>query len=74
MVTVHPTSQQITVRGASKRPKQYTFDKVYGQYSTQDELFGHSIVPIIHEVLQGFNCTVFAYGQTVRCESLLCVC
>jgi hypothetical protein len=38
--------------------------QVFGQYSTQEEVFNVSIVPIIEEVLQGFNCTVFAYGQT----------
>jgi kinesin family protein 11 len=37
---------------------------VYGQYSTQQEVFTESIVPIIKEVMLGFNCTVFAYGQT----------
>ena len=37
---------------------------MYGQYSTQKEVFDESIVPIINEVLTGFNCTVFAYGQT----------
>ncbi len=38
--------------------------QVFGQYSTQEEVFSGSIVPIIDEVLTGFNCTVFAYGQT----------
>lgn len=38
--------------------------QVYGQYSTQEDVFNGAIVPIIDEVLQGFNCTVFAYGQT----------
>jgi kinesin family protein 11 len=38
--------------------------QVYGQYSTQEEVFRESILPIINEVLMGFNCTVFAYGQT----------
>jgi kinesin family member 11 len=42
----------------------YVFTQVFGQYSTQEEVFNLSIVPIIEEVLQGFNCTVFAYGQT----------
>lgn len=43
----------------------YVFNvQVFGQYSTQEEVFSGSIVPIIDEVLTGFNCTVFAYGQT----------
>jgi kinesin family protein 11 len=27
-------------------------------------LFEQSISPIVHEVLEGYNCTIFAYGQT----------
>jgi hypothetical protein len=50
--------------GMKNRPKTYTFDKVYGQYSKQAEVYDQTVSPIIDEVLQGFNCTVFAYGQT----------
>ena len=46
--------------------KSYQFDKVFGQYSTQAEVFTTMVEPVVDEVIQGFNCTVFAYGQTVR--------
>jgi kinesin family protein 11 len=38
--------------------------QVFGQYSTQKEVFNEAVAPIVDEVLQGYNCTVFAYGQT----------
>lgn len=44
--------------------KTYTFDGVYGPESTQAELYETTVSPIVEEVLKGFNCTVFAYGQT----------
>lgn len=38
--------------------------QVFGCDSTQEKLFKQAIVPIVHEVMDGFNCTIFAYGQT----------
>lgn len=47
-----------------KISKAYTFDKVFGMYSTQEEVFESIVRPIVDEALAGFNCTIFAYGQT----------
>lgn len=47
-----------------KTTKQFTFDKVFGMYSTQEEVFEQVVRPIVDEALAGFNCTIFAYGQT----------
>lgn len=33
-------------------------------YSTQEEVFSTVVRPIVDEALAGFNCTIFAYGQT----------
>jgi kinesin family member 11 len=38
--------------------------QVFGCDSTQEKLFKQAIVPIVQEVMDGFNCTIFAYGQT----------
>lgn len=27
-------------------------------------MYDEAVVPIVNEVLEGFNCTIFAYGQT----------
>ncbi|XP_074589164.1 kinesin-like protein KIN-5C [Curcuma longa] len=42
----------------------FTFDKVFGPSAKQKDLYDQAVVPIVREVLEGFNCTIFAYGQT----------
>ncbi|KNA19863.1 hypothetical protein SOVF_057510 [Spinacia oleracea] len=42
----------------------FVFDKVFGPNSQQRDLYDQAITPIVNEVLEGFNCTIFAYGQT----------
>ncbi|KAJ8899611.1 hypothetical protein K2173_018585 [Erythroxylum novogranatense] len=42
----------------------FTFDKVFGPSAQQKDLYEQAVVPIVSEVLEGFNCTIFAYGQT----------
>ncbi|XP_073272504.1 kinesin-like protein KIN-5C isoform X2 [Primulina huaijiensis] len=42
----------------------FTFDKVFGPSAQQSDLYQQAVVPIVNEVLEGFNCTIFAYGQT----------
>jgi kinesin family protein 11 len=44
--------------------KNFNFDKVFGVYSRQEEVFDSMVRPIVDEALAGFNCTIFAYGQT----------
>ena len=42
----------------------FTFDRVFGTSTTQADVYDAAITPIVSEVLDGFNCTIFAYGQT----------
>ncbi|XP_078434757.1 P-loop containing nucleoside triphosphate hydrolases superfamily protein [Wolffia australiana] len=42
----------------------FTFDKVFGPSAQQRDLYDQAVIPIVNEVLEGFNCTIFAYGQT----------
>ena len=48
----------------SDKVKRFTFDRVFGPHATQQELYSAVIAPVVREVMEGFNCTVFAYGQT----------
>ena len=41
-----------------------TFDRVFDQDSSQEELFEAVGKPVVSDVLEGYNGTVFAYGQT----------
>ena len=42
----------------------YDFDKCYDDSTTQQELFQREIQPLVTNVFQGMNTTVFAYGAT----------
>ncbi|XP_033098854.1 kinesin-like protein KIF11 [Anneissia japonica] len=44
--------------------KTFSFDKVYGPKAKQVDVYKGVVAPILDEVLAGYNCTVFAYGQT----------
>lgn len=58
---VHVTQKLVHGKEISKT---FSFDQVYGPNTTQKELFCQSMKPIVDEVLAGYNCTIFAYGQT----------
>ena len=44
--------------------KTYTFDQVFGPEADQELVFEQTAKNYIAEMLRGYNCTVFAYGQT----------
>lgn len=43
--------------------KNFTFDKVFDQQSTQTQIFTE-VSPLIHSCMDGFTVCIFAYGQT----------
>ncbi|XP_068928112.1 kinesin-like protein KIF3C [Petaurus breviceps papuanus] len=59
---------QVTLRNPraapGELPKTFTFDAVYDASSKQADLYDETVRPLIDSVLQGFNGTVLAYGQT----------
>lgn len=59
---------QITIRNPKAPPdepmKVFTFDSVYGWESKQSDIYDDAVRPLVESVLQGFNGTIFAYGQT----------
>ncbi|XP_072263384.1 kinesin-like protein KIF3C isoform X2 [Pyxicephalus adspersus] len=59
---------QVTIRNPranpGELPKTFTFDAVYDANSKQTDLYDETVRPLIDCVLQGFNGTIFAYGQT----------
>ncbi|KAG2415689.1 hypothetical protein HFD88_006880 [Aspergillus terreus] len=44
--------------------KTYCFDKVFSPAADQATVFEDVALPIVNEMLEGYNCTIFAYGQT----------
>ncbi|XP_075261714.1 kinesin-II 95 kDa subunit-like [Convolutriloba macropyga] len=49
---------------ADKTTKAYTFDTVYDWNSKQQDLYDETFRGLVNSVLEGFNGTIFAYGQT----------
>jgi len=44
--------------------KTFTFDAVFSEKSTQRHIYDVCAAPVVQSVLEGYNGTVFAYGQT----------
>lgn len=42
----------------------FTFDHVYDQDSTQQQVYDNTARAVVDSSLQGYNATIFAYGQT----------
>lgn len=47
-----------------KLSKTFTFDGVYGISSSTEKIYSEIVRPIVNGVIEGYNGTVFAYGQT----------
>ncbi|KAJ3360985.1 kinesin motor protein cin8 [Allomyces arbusculus] len=54
----------VTTQSAMTMSRTYTFDRVFAPAVDQDTVFRSVMLPILDQVLAGFPCTVFAYGQT----------
>lgn len=52
--------------GPKKKGKDLTFvfDQVFSEVATQQDVFQHTTHNILASFLQGYNCSVFAYGAT----------
>ncbi|KAI1827517.1 P-loop containing nucleoside triphosphate hydrolase protein [Xylaria intraflava] len=44
--------------------KTYNFDRVFSPAADQSMVYDDVVRPILEEMLNGYNCTIFAYGQT----------
>eukprot|EP00903_Cladosiphon_okamuranus_P009741 g9262.t1 len=49
---------------AREPPKSFFFDAVFGDRSAQERVYEVCGAPLVESVLQGYNGTIFAYGQT----------
>lgn len=59
------SSSALSTYGAgTANTKTYAFDKVFGPEADQTMVFNEVADSMLHEVLAGYNCTIFAYGQT----------
>ncbi|XP_072413832.1 kinesin-like protein KIF11 [Chiloscyllium punctatum] len=68
VVDCDTVKKEVSIRasgpGGEKAPKKYTFDMVFGPCAKQIDVYKSVVYPILDEVIMGYNCTIFAYGQT----------
>ncbi|KAI9504319.1 P-loop containing nucleoside triphosphate hydrolase protein, partial [Coemansia spiralis] len=59
-------NRQATVGASNKRHKdiRFVFDRVYGEESTQRDVYEGTTRGLLDSVMNGYNATVFAYGAT----------
>ncbi|XP_074471706.1 kinesin-like protein KIF18A isoform X1 [Sebastes fasciatus] len=60
-------AQRVRNRNLNKRANKdlkFVFDHVFSENSTQDDIFESTTKGVLDGVMNGFNCTVFAYGAT----------
>ncbi|KZS90006.1 kinesin-domain-containing protein [Sistotremastrum niveocremeum HHB9708] len=61
----NPTASPPSATTPAQAKKQlFSFDTVLPPQSTQHNVFSSSAEPLIARFLEGFNCTILAYGQT----------
>jgi hypothetical protein len=61
-----PNNREITkdIAAAELEAKRFTFDGVYDDDSTQKSVYEETAYSLVQSVLEGYNGTIFAYGQT----------
>lgn len=60
-----PTKTELLLNKSSEEyASGYTFNEVLDEKSKQSDVFDAMLRPIINNVLQGYNCTLFAYGAS----------
>ncbi|KAH8388492.1 hypothetical protein KR093_008004 [Drosophila rubida] len=50
--------------GGKSRPRKYTYDHVFKENDTQEQVYRTTTAPLVRDVLNGYNAAVFAYGAT----------
>uniref|UniRef100_A0A1I7WAK4 Kinesin-like protein n=1 Tax=Heterorhabditis bacteriophora TaxID=37862 RepID=A0A1I7WAK4_HETBA len=67
IVVMHPERGLIelkNVKDPGEPTKDFTFDAIYDENSKQIDLYDETFRDLVNSVLNGFNGTIFAYGQT----------
>ncbi len=63
IVTNAPESSK-RAQYTKKEERKYTFHKIFGPDSNQEEVFTNSVTPLLEKYLTGESCVLFAYGMT----------
>lgn len=75
--TLPSSPTEILIEDASKsshEAKIYKVDQVFGPEVNQETIYDEVVAPMVTEVLDGMNCTIFAYGQTGTGKTYVYIC
>ncbi|CAL3970160.1 hypothetical protein PZA11_006439 [Diplocarpon coronariae] len=61
---VKGNSLELSMGPSALSNKTYHFDKVFSSAADQTMIYDDVVTPMLNEMLAGYNCTIFAYGQT----------
>ncbi|ORC88431.1 OSM3-like kinesin [Trypanosoma theileri] len=64
LVRLDLATNQVVVQHPIGDADTFAFDAVYNNTYTQRDIFLQEVQPLVEAVLQGYNATVFAYGQS----------
>ncbi|CAI4228094.1 unnamed protein product [Auanema sp. JU1783] len=63
-VDMNSNQGQVILTSDEGPPKEFTFDGAYFMDSTGEQIYNDIVFPLVENVIEGYNGTVFAYGQT----------
>jgi len=66
IVQIVPSRGEVIINNPTpgEQPKTFAFDTVYDWTASQENIYKETGYPIVDSVIEGYNGTIFAYGQT----------
>jgi hypothetical protein len=61
---VHRTGRSYAPQGKRVKDQTFAFDRVFDDTTSQADIYESTAKPLLDNVLDGYNATVFAYGAT----------
>ena len=68
-IVEHPRDEQVSIENTAARThndktKIFSYDHVFDQTSSQQDIYDNAASKMVGNIFQGFNVTIIAYGQT----------
>ena len=61
---MHRTGRSYAPQGKRVKDQTFAFDRVFDDTTSQADIYESTAKPLLDNVLDGYNATVFAYGAT----------
>ena len=63
-IVLHEDPKLVTVNSPWQGEHKFSFEQVFDEFSTQEEVYEESVAEIPEKILQGIDSTLIAYGQS----------